>query len=121
MVIVVFFGILITLCGDCDKLDREQFVGDSTITITMIGYYKKMTIRINVQMNAFHKTLKFSLDGKDYDISNQIPEEIWNIGDRKFSLHPFKDWEMRTELRKVFIKYFRENINENLDEDDVIF
>ncbi len=80
-----------------------------------------MTTQINIKMSAFHKTLKFSLDGKDYDISDQIPEEIWNIGDRKFPLHPFKDWEMRTELRKVFIKYFRENIDKNLNEDDVIF
>jgi hypothetical protein len=50
-----------------------------------------MTTQINIKMSAFHKTLKFNLDGKDYDISDQIPEEIWNIGDRKFPLHPFKD------------------------------
>ena len=72
-------------------------------------------------MSAFNKTLKFNIDGKDYDISDQVPESVWNIGDRKFPLHPFKDWEMRTEIRKIFVKYFRENIDKNLIDDDVIF
>lgn len=80
-----------------------------------------MTERINVNISPFHKTLKFNVMGKDYDISNEVPEEVWNIGDRKFPLHPFKDWEIRTEARKVFIKYFQENIDANLNEDEVVF
>ena len=31
-----------------------------------------MTTQINIKMSAFHKTLKFSLDGKDYDIQAGI-------------------------------------------------
>jgi len=81
-----------------------------------------MEKRINVNMSAFNKKLDFNVDGKHYDISDQVPESVWNIwGDRQFPLHPFKDWEMRTEIRKVFIKYFRENIDENLTENEVIF
>ena len=72
-------------------------------------------------MSPFNKTLKFNVGEKDYDISNQVPESVWNIGDRQFPLHPLKDWEMRIEIRKIFVKYFRENIDENLIDDDVIF
>ncbi len=79
------------------------------------------TSQINVNMSAFNKTLRFNIDGKDYDISDQVPENVWNIGDRQFPLHPFKDWEMRTEIRKIFVKYFRENIDKNLIDDNVIF
>lgn len=76
---------------------------------------------INVYMDAFQKTLKFNVVQKEYDVSDKVPEEVWNIGDRRFPLHPFKDWEMRKEIRKIFIKYFKENIDENLNEDEVIF
>ncbi len=80
-----------------------------------------MTHRINVHFSPFHKTLKFNIGKKEYDISNDISDDVWNIGDRKFPLHPLKDWEMRIEARKVFIKYFKENIDANLDENDVVF
>ena len=80
-----------------------------------------MEKQISVNMNAFNKTLNFDIDEKHYDISNLVPENVWNIGDRIFPLHPFKDWEMRTEIRKIFVKYFRENIDENLDENEVVF
>jgi hypothetical protein len=64
---------------------------------------------------------KFFLDGKEYDISSEVPDEVWNIGDREFPLKPMKDWEMRIELRKIFIKYFKENIDADLNEDEIIF
>jgi hypothetical protein len=77
--------------------------------------------QITVYISPFHKTLKFNAKGKYYDMSNEIPESIWNIGDRKFPLNPIKDWEMRKEARKIFIKYFRENVDKDLNEDEVIF
>jgi len=77
--------------------------------------------QIIVNMSPFHKKLKFNVGEKEYDISGEVPENVWNIGDRKFPLHPFKDWEMRIEARKFFIKYFKENIDENLNENEVIF
>jgi hypothetical protein len=80
-----------------------------------------MEKQISVNMSVFNKMLSFNVDGKYYDISDQVPESVWNIGDRFFPLHPFKDWEMRTEIRKIFVKYFRENIDENLNENEVVF
>ena len=77
--------------------------------------------QIIVNMSPFHKKLKFNVGEKEYDISGEVPENVWNIGDRKFPLHPFKDWEMRVEIRKIFVKYFKENIDENLDENEVVF
>lgn len=76
---------------------------------------------IDITLSPFGKTLKFSFDGKEYDISSEVPDEVWNIGAREFPLNPIKDWEMRIKLREVFIKYFKENIDENLNEDEIIF
>jgi hypothetical protein len=76
---------------------------------------------IEVKISPFHKTLEFSVGGQNYDISNKVPEWVWNIGHRKFPLRPNFDWEIRMQARKVFIKYFKENIDKNLDENYVVF
>ena len=77
--------------------------------------------QININMSTYNKMLKFFVGQAEYDISDKVPEEIWNIGDRKFPLNPIADWQMRTKLREIFIKYFKENIDKELDEDCVVF
>lgn len=77
--------------------------------------------QIIVNLSSYHKTLKFYLDEKEYDISDKVSEEIWNIGDRNFPLHPVYDWELRKCAREVFIEYFKKNIDPELDENDIIF
>lgn len=76
---------------------------------------------INVEYSNYHKSLKFNVDGKEYDISSEIPERIWNIGGRKYPMNPIDDWKTRIELRKIFIEYFKKNIDENIQEEDVVF
>ena len=77
--------------------------------------------QIIINLSPYHKTLKFYLDEKEYDISDKVPENIWNIGNRNFPLHPVYDWELRKGARKIFIEYFKQNIDAELDENDVIF
>jgi hypothetical protein len=76
---------------------------------------------IFVNLSPYHKTLKFSLDEIEYDISNEIPESVWNIGNRNFPLHPIYDWELRKRAREIFIKYFKENIDSTMDENEIVF
>lgn len=78
-------------------------------------------IIVRVEYSNYHKTLKFNVDGIWYDISSEIPEEIWNIGGRKFPINPIDDWNTRKEIRKIFIKYFKKNIDKNLRAGDVVF
>jgi len=70
--------------------------------------------------SIYSKTFLFNIDGIDYDLSNLIPDDVWNIC-TKFPTHPEEDWRIRIELRKVFIKWFKENIDENIDENKVVF
>lgn len=78
-------------------------------------------ISITVEYGNYHKVLKFTFDGKEYDISSEVPERVWNIGQREYPIHPLLDWQTRKELRKIFIEYFKKNIDKNLNEDDVTF
>lgn len=78
-------------------------------------------INIEVLYSNHNKTFKFILDGKTYDISSEVPEEVWNIGKRIYPINPIDDWKTRKELRKIFIKYFRKNIDKNLNGNDIIF
>jgi hypothetical protein len=78
-------------------------------------------MQINVEYSNYHKSLKFNIDGKEYDISSEVPEKIWNIGGRMYPINPIDDWKTRKELRKIFIKYFKKNIDKNLNTRDVVF
>ena len=60
-------------------------------------------------------------DGAIHNMSNLVPNEVWDIGGRKFPLRPLHDWQIRKKLRKIFISYFRNNIDKNLKSDDVVF
>jgi hypothetical protein len=77
--------------------------------------------QININMSSYNKMLKFFVGQVEYDISDRVPEDVWNIGNREFPLNPIADWQMRTKLRDIFIKYFKENIDKELDEDCVVF
>jgi hypothetical protein len=76
---------------------------------------------IEAYYGVWKKEFGFTMDGKDYDLSTLVPEEVWNIGERKFPLHPQDDWLIRVKLRKIFIKYFKKNIDKKLRASDVIF
>ena len=81
-----------------------------------------MTIEnVKGQFSAYGKQFSFTINGEKHDLSHLVPEDVWNIGGRKFPLHPEDDWKMRKELRKIFIKYFKKNIDKNLKAKDVVF
>jgi len=80
-----------------------------------------MTRHIEASYSVYRKHFEFTVDETKYDISGLVPGSVWNIGDGQFPLHPLNDWMIRIELRKIFIKFFKESIDENLNVEDVIF
>lgn len=61
----------------------------------------------------------FRINGIKYDISDKVPQEVWDIGKEFSPRNPIDHWKIRIELKKIFMKYFRENIDPNIQEEDV--
>ena len=80
-----------------------------------------MTEHIDISYSIYEKHFEFTVNGIKYDISYLVPDDVWEIGDGQFPTHPIKDWMIRKELRKIFIKFFKKNIDKNLSAKDVVF
>jgi hypothetical protein len=90
----------------------KKLNNESTDTVPVI---------VDVSYSAYKKKFKFRFCNIEYDISDIVPEKVWNIWDRALPIHPMEDWKIRTELRKIFIEYFKKNIDINLRDDNIIF
>ena len=78
-------------------------------------------IQYDVNYSVWNKSLTIKIDEKEYDISHMVSENIWNIGGRNFPIGTTDDWKIRKELRKIIIKFFKKNINKDVDIKDVVF
>lgn len=54
------------------------------------------------ELSIYRKVLKLTVNDVDYDISNLVPDEIWEMGGNEvFPKHPEIDWKIRCELIKI--------------------
>ena len=78
-------------------------------------------IQYDVNYSIWNKKLTIKIDEKKYDISHMVSENIWNIGGGNFPTDPSDDWMIRKELRKIIIKFFKENIDKDVNVKDMVF
>ena len=66
----------------------------------------------NASFSFYHKTLKINIDNIEYDISNIVPDEIWNIGG--YPKSPQASWEIRGYLIKTLKNFIQEKTGTSL-------
>jgi len=79
-----------------------------------------MITEVRGSYSIYARNFLFRIENVDYDLSGLVPDSVWNIA-KTTPYHPEEDWKVRIELRKIFIKWFKENIDENIDENKVVF
>ena len=77
-----------------------------------------MITEVRGSYSIYARNFLFRIENVDYDLSDLVPDSVWP---KKLPCHPEEDWKVRIELRKIFIKWFKENIDEDIDETKVIF
>ena len=76
-------------------------------------------IELRGSYSIYARNFLWKIDDVDYDLSGLVPDSVWEIA-KTLPYHPEEDWKIRIELRKIFIKWFKENIDKNIDETKIV-
>ena len=67
--------------------------------------------------SIYHKTLNIVIDGQNFDLSNRVSSNIWNIGGDVYPKSTEDEWKIRSQLHTVVKDFIKEFDKEAKDED----
>jgi hypothetical protein len=53
---------------------------------------------IDVHYSSYNKKFTFNVNQKEYDISNEVPDEVWNMTGGIFPTNPVADQKIRKRI-----------------------
>ena len=75
---------------------------------------------ININFSIWNKTLKLKLNEHEYDLTNMVSSEIWNIGGKTFPKIIEDEWKIATKLCSVVREFIKE-YDEDVTNKDICF